>query len=58
MFSPNSSQILLKVSFFPDYLINPLEKLACIPDPFQSPLTGFGCKLIAMLYFSPILSKR
>ena len=30
----------------------PQEKLACIPEPFQSPITGFGWKSTAAPYFT------
>ena len=58
IFFPNSSHILLNIFSSPDVLITSFEKLACIPDPFQSPFTGFGCRSIANPYFSAFLSAK
>ena len=33
---------LSNIFLSPESLIAPFEKFACIPDPFQSPLIGFG----------------
>ena len=40
--SPNLSQIEENNSSDPAVLISSFEKLQCIPEPFQSPVLGFG----------------
>src|SRR5690606_19631806 len=54
----NARQTFSKTSFDPASRSALLEKLACIPDPFQSPRTGLQCQLIETPYFSPLRSAR
>ncbi len=54
-----ASHIFSYVSFEPHVLSVVFEKLACIPDPFQSVLPrGFGCQITCKPYCSPIRSRR
>src|SRR5210317_2632237 len=54
-----ASQIFSYTSLEPHVLNTSLEKLACIPDPFQSVApSGFGCQLMASPYFSPRRSSK
>ena len=41
--APNLSQIDEYNSSLPPVRIASFEKLVCIPEPFQSPVLGFGC---------------
>ncbi len=59
IFLPNASQILVNTASSPDSRIAVLEKLACIPLPFQSVSpNGLGCQSMVSPYFSALRSAR